>query len=871
MRISNKFIISCIAASCLTTISIAGENITISDTHAGSSALTLNSDDNLTITSKGEVMVFNTDDINAIYSNHFNANILNNGTIYASASYDDSYKYAGGIKNEVLEKNGTIVNNGKINISGNGNSAAINISTLDGVVINRGDLTMSYKGYGIKINNGSGTIINDTNGTIYAQVGIFVNRSSSVNILNKGKIKHKPVNFGDAGIVVNDTFSGSIVNDTTGLIEYGIKALDKLDGTIYNYGTITQNSLTYKGIAIPTLNGKIVNEEGGVIGGDYAVYVDSVNSEGSIVNNGTMENNAQSSIYVKHLNGTVTNNGLISDCVAVSVEDGGGTILNGKNGRIINTASTSIYTENFDGYFINEGLVDSYDLKLDSANLVNKGVLSLHGGVTDVGSYTQNVNAILKMSLLIDKYDSSAGSLAGDIYTKYPHIVSKGSIDLPEYSTIFIDVKGNGLENQWKEQNGTLSDVFVSQNGTINVNVDTLNFLDNSAILYFMALLSDDKKSLDITVQEKYIKNILLASGSSYADVGGVLDDLGGSDSDINRFLSKLKVLATDKEVVDAVAGTAPTLTTSMAMLNTQIVSTVSSVVGMRQSSLRGLNSGDKAFTNRYMWFKPYGSYTKQKDKDGLFGFDANTYGFGVGMDGEYSSSKRLGIAFFYTNADVDTNNINQSSKLDVYTTVIYGSKPIYDSKTLFSYQAGIAIQKTKTSREVLGTGTATAKFTSKNFFAQTKFTKNYSYSDHLSLNPSVKFIYSYFTNPSYSESGVGGMGLNVNGFHKSNFIVGIGNDFVYRFKNGMKLISSFVINYNTNNNSQIVSASYQGSGGVYFDTNGIKNSAVEYKAGIGLVKKVKKDVTFDINYNFRGRGDDFQNHSVYAKLRWKF
>jgi len=291
----------------------------------------------------------------------------------------------------------------------------------------------------------------------------------------------------------------------------------------------------------------------------------------------------------------------------------------------------------------------------------------------------------------------------------------------------------------------------------------------------------------------------------------------------------------------------------------------------MRQSTLRGLNSGDKTFTNKYLWLKPYGGYTKQDNKDGLLGFSANSYGIGVGMDGEYSSGKRLGFAFFYTNADVDTNSINQSSKLDVYSIVAYGSKPFYNNKTFLDYQIGASIQKTKTSREVLGVGTATASFNSKSLFLETKLSQNYQYRSNILLTPSIKAIYKYYDNPSYSENGVGGMGLNVNGYSKSEFILGLGNNAKYKLNNGITITSSLALNYNFNNNSQIVSASYQGSGGIYFDTNGIKNSALEYEVGLGATKELKKDVTFDVKYNFSGRGDSYKNSSIYAKLRWRF
>ena len=68
----------------------------------------------------------------------------------------------------------------------------------------------------------------------------------------------------------------------------------------------------------------------------------------------------------------------------------------------------------------------------------------------------------------------------------------------------------------------------------------------------------------------------------------------------------------------------------------------------------------------------------------------------------------------FYTNGNVDVNNMNQNADLDVYTTLIYGNVPVIDDKTNFLYQAGYAWQKTQTDRAVFTGDIAESKYTSK-------------------------------------------------------------------------------------------------------------------------------------------------------------
>ncbi len=98
---------------------------------------------------------------------------------------------------------------------------------------------------------------------------------------------------------------------------------------------------------------------------------------------------------------------------------------------------------------------------------------------------------------------------------------------------------------------------------------------------------------------------------------------------------------------------------------------------------------------------KPFGGYTSQDNVDGINGFSANTFGLGFGIDAEYKSGNRAGLALFYTNADVDTNDVDQSSDIDVFNLVAYGSNPLFDDKTSLFYQVGLGLQKKQMLQEL--------------------------------------------------------------------------------------------------------------------------------------------------------------------------
>jgi len=315
-----------------------------------------------------------------------------------------------------------------------------------------------------------------------------------------------------------------------------------------------------------------------------------------------------------------------------------------------------------------------------------------------------------------------------------------------------------------------------------------------------------------------------------------------------------------------------PFVSTSASLAVLQGLGVFNSVVQSRQNSTRGLGSGDEAFKDRYMWVKPFGMYTKQDDKDGIYGFDAHTYGVGLGMDGEYKPGFRAGLAFFYSGVSVDTNHIDQSDDMDVYNIVAYGSNPIIDDRSILFYQMGFGIQKNSSKRHITATNqTATADYTSKTFYIQAKATRDYFVNDKLTVTPSIKGAIRYFRSPSYSESGAGAYNLNVSKFSTTQSILGISTDLRYKINDKTRFTTNLALDYDFKNDAQSVDFSFQGADAWVYNTKGIKNSALGYRFGIGISNIMKKNLMFDLGYSLNGRGSDFINHAITAKFKWKF
>jgi uncharacterized protein with beta-barrel porin domain len=421
---------------------------------------------------------------------------------------------------------------------------------------------------------------------------------------------------------------------------------------------------------------------------------------------------------------------------------------------------------------------------------------------------------------------------------------------------------------------GSSFKILISDSITVN----NLTIKDNSALLdfeYFLynGTIKDDLSLIAIQAQTiSQSVNTLSSDNKNAGNAARVLQKLYDTNSDVQGALNKL---GTDKDVARAVDSTTPQRTTSSFTAATQISNNVSNIISQRQNvnlNGTGLNSGDDMINEKNVWIKTYGSYGEQNNKDNINGFDIKTYGLGFGVDGEYATNQKIGLGFFYTNADVDVNNVSQKSDIDVYSLIVYGNVPVIDDKTNFLYQVGYSWQKTDTNRDIeFVNQTAKADYTSKIASVDLKLVRDFRVNEEILLQPYVSTLYRHFETPSYTETGADALNLNVNKFSSSEFVVGLGTMGYYKIDEESRLTGSVGLGYDLRDDNNIVSSSYQGASGLSFDTEGIDNGRWSYDVGVGYENDLSKLSNVSLNYNLQGQGEDYLNHVVSLKYTYKF
>ena len=669
------------------------------------------------------------------------------------------------------------------------------------------------------------------------------------------------------------------------------------DSRIINNGTISvtasgaganAEAITFKDV----INSKIVNTKtieafliNPSLENDDAtgIYTDKFeNSE--IKNSGTIITNANSNLtssgnlskginHREQINSTITNSGTIKATINNKLDKKGMAIQSDKidtNSTIFNASIGKIYgnivlvTDNSDvgnAKFVNKGFIslpynanknatfEGVSIRPNFANLENSGTI-------EIGAFKHSDNKIENTQILTKTATFEKGS--------------KMQVDVVEGSKAFV--KGD-----------TLSEV-VTATDKLTINDLTLNqtkLKDNSALLDFEYKQTGNQ--LDIVVSDvKKLSDIVDGNTGNNTNtankkpIASFFDDLRNNQSsfpNMGTILSKLDALSADNQVAQALNSMIPTTAASVVNSSNTITSNIANIVSNRLGNLKsGLNSGDDLkVNNNRVWAKAFGSIGEQKDKDSISGFDIKSYGLGLGFDNEYKDGQVLGLATFYTNANIETNGVNHENDVDAYSVVAYGSNLLADDKTTIYYQGSHTWQKNDSKRAIFTGDVADSKFTSKTFALDLKVGHNIAINDSFSIEPNIGTTYRHISNPSYTENGAGALNIHSDKFTSSELLGNFGADFEYKINSDSKLTATIGAGYDFKNDNNIVTSSFAGAPGVSFDTNGIDNGRWQYQAGLGYDLNLDNKNNMNFSYKYQGEGSKYNNNVVSLDYIYKF
>jgi outer membrane autotransporter protein len=327
----------------------------------------------------------------------------------------------------------------------------------------------------------------------------------------------------------------------------------------------------------------------------------------------------------------------------------------------------------------------------------------------------------------------------------------------------------------------------------------------------------------------------------------------------------------TQQQLADAVTQTLPLLTGGAPIAVGNSLAGMNRVIQARLYS--GMSSGDDFVSeDRHVWLKPFGSWVDQDDRNGVSGFDANTWGIVSGVDTVARNNWRLGVAFGYANTTVDSNSTiaPQSSDIDIYQLIGYGSKSIAEN-TEFNFQIDFGKNKNAGNRTIAFTSTvASSDFDSNTFHAGVGTSHQILINDENSFVASVRGDYTRIINDAYTETGAGLLNLNVDEQSTEAMVFSVEGKLMHKIDEYSDVTAKLGVGYDAINEQASITAAFAGAPTAAFTTNGIDPEPWTAHAGLSYIRQVNDVTSLRANYTAESR-EDFLNHTASVNVRWAF
>ncbi len=816
-----------------------------------------------------------------------------------------------GISANSVTSTGVITNAGAINVSVDDFSeyyaTAIGIyveSTMAGAIENSGSIAVAasavgatqylYTFAGVYVGNvaASGAVTNASSGTILVSLdysastpefvgGIYVAGANAGTITNAGSINISSI---------------ARVNDIEGaypsLVEAHGVAVDGNSASLVNSGAIgvsaindyaSKSAVAYGLWISETATGSLVNSSGGritvqsIANGEsatataYGISASSIEAGANFANAGEINVDAYAPAGVANAYGVK-----VDGIVGASFTNTGDI-----RATINEQLSANAYSIAF--------AMSEPDLTLiqiaPNANVVNSagallsGNLYLSGGagLSNAGtiSLPENANSDLAAYVSGDYSQVASGVLVVKVYGADPDQHSQlkvgGTVALD--GEIYVDVRQGGPLAIGQ----TVEDVVITTTaGGISGNFSRV--ADNSALFNFISLIDGD--TVDLVVEEgRTVTDAVKAVGLRPAlGAARVIDELIDENSvPMAGLISALGSLATDKEVADAVYQTLPLLTGGAARL---VRDTVVTTTGVIDDRMTGLSGGLSSVTgvNRNFWITGVGTWNHQDEMDKSSGYNSSLYGVVAGIDGEITSNYSIGAAFAYVNtqADSDSDIINDTASLNSYQGIIYGLYE-FNGSSLLRYQLDAGRHMTEGRRHMaFGEGDAALNETAKSDYGNTSVhagvsvEHSFALSDSTTFTPRIRGDYISVWSESYDETGAGPLNLAVDSELYQTLVLAVDANLEHALSDAVRLQVNAGAGYDVMNQRSEVTAAYAGAPDLSFNVSGMQTGPWLGNAGVTLAYQPAENIELKAGYDLLLR-DNFIGNAVALDASWKF
>lgn len=579
--------------------------------------------------------------------------------------------------------------------------------------------------------------------------------------------------------------------------------------TAYGIFGFTYNNAA-AGTSITNSGDISVYAEAGENGEAYAYGIYDGASYGNITNSGTIDASIGSTsgsawgIYASGSGGTITNTGTIIG----GVYAGGKSLVN--NGVIVSNTEENLVSGNY-----TQGADASYGFVLRNAS--EYGRLKVNG----TADFTASNKILLSM-------DPRAAFTGGEV----------------------------------------LADVVNAATLTVTGPIPAFDVEDQS-LFWDLSVVNEDANGFDVQVTAVSPTAVLGATGMTLsASQASLLTDAltGGLSSDYADLVAALNTARTAADAARVVEQVGPALAGAGSFATRVSSAPATNAISARMGEARGASSGD-AFSKNAVWIKPFLGMASQDAANGVSGFDVDTTGFVIGVDGDVSDAARVGVAV----ASAQSNGDGDNAGLDIDTTqfTLYGSYAL-GSATSLDADLSYGANSYDSTRNVGFAGSrAVANYDGTQLALGATLSHRMSMGEKAALVPALSLRFSSVDIDGYTETGATPFNLAVAGTSDDAILLAAKAGYELTMSNKGVFLANLGLGYDTIDRAS-ATASLGGGSGPTFVSNGIEPDAMIVSGGLGYRYVTSKNLEINAAYDLESRSD-FLGQTLSVKFRMPF
>lgn len=764
----------------------------------------------------------------------------------------------------------TITNAGTIgSTTSTGNAVSIEGNITVGTLNNSGTIRTTT-GTALDIDGGDTLTTLTNSGTIAVTTGVGIQLDGTLtNFTNSGTISAttgQAIVLNVAGASVPDTITntgGTITSanatSTQGTITYGavdVVNLGITGGTIEN--TATGGNAIYLGATAQT--GTLTLTDVTVTGDiEAGANAQSVTLAGTTSISGDVDLGGGANVF--NLNGTHsfgTGFDLLATAGTVDVTTGTSSAVTfnkagvaANNVRDLVNGGTLTFNENF-----------------ESDTLTNNGTLVIAAGKTYTTSGAMNAGGAGNAIKLGISDASTNGFLS----------IGSNDVDLTLNTLTIVTTDGANFIADGTE--------FLIGDGTAAATIGAVqaqgsDVADTSYLVDFIlyrgdnaAIASAGADNTRVYVEADRNSYSSLGIVGNNANVGNLLESVGtGGSADVDAIQGELMAASTQAALENVLEQISPTVDGGAVASAVNANVSAGNLALDRLTSLRGAGAAADSLPSR-VWVQAFGRTADQDTRDGVAGYDADTYGVAVGGDGKVLDGQAtLGAALSYGNTEADSKNAaNAESETDSYQLSVYGD---YDLGA-GTYAEGLlayAWNDTDTTRTVIG-NRVNGDFDANLWNARAEVGHVYDTGSYgLVLVPNVSANYWHYDADSYTETGSGALAIDQDSVSALELGVGVDAKWHIQNQDGSKLepVVSVGYSYDVIGDEVETTSSFVGAAGSgTFATQGAdaEEGTFNIGAGVNFYSNTNWQLTADYDYEVKS---DYDAHSGVVRAGYRF